>query len=93
MMNINFLQGDLSEEITNTYMESKFISTDTETLGLNNHRDRLCLVQLCNEDGLVTLLKITNKNTPNLKKVLENDTPSDVDCNSLSSDCPIYMPH
>lgn len=66
------LTGDLSQEITEKYMNSKYISVDTETLGLNPIRDRLCLVQLCNEHDLVTLVKINSKDTPNLKLVLEN---------------------
>lgn len=73
MINFNFLRGDLSEELTKIYLNSNFISTDTETLGLNNHRDRLCLVQICNEEGIITLVKITDKNTPNLKKIFENE--------------------
>lgn len=67
------LTGDLSDEVTEKYLASKFISIDTETLGLNNLRDRLCLVQLCNENEVVTLVKITGKDTPNLKKVIESD--------------------
>lgn len=73
MINFNLITGDLSQELTENYLNSRFISTDTETLGLNHHRDRLCLVQICNEEGLVTLVKITGKNTPNLKQVMENE--------------------
>lgn len=68
----DLVSGDLSQETTEKYLASKFISVDTETLGLNPLRDRLCLVQLCNEDNLVTLVKINSKNTPNLKSVLES---------------------
>lgn len=71
-MTQEYISGDLTEEIRNIYFNSKFVSIDTETLGLNHNRDRLCLVQLCNEDGFVTLLKITSKNTPKLKEILEN---------------------
>jgi ribonuclease D len=35
----------------------KGIAIDTETLGLNPHRDRLCLVQLSGGDGTVHLVK------------------------------------
>lgn len=66
------LNGDLTDEIAEKYMNSKYVSVDTETLGLNHYRDRLCLVQLCDENDLVTLVRITSKDTPNLKKVLEN---------------------
>lgn len=72
------LTGDLSDEITEKYLSSKFISVDSETLGLNNHRDRLCLVQMCNEDELVTLVKINSKNTPNIKKVMESENSTKI---------------
>ncbi len=69
---------DLSDEVTEKYLSSKFISVDTETLGLNNLRDRLCLVQMCNEDELTTLVKITGKDTPNIKKVLESENSTKI---------------
>jgi len=71
-MRDKLIEGDLSEELTKIYLESSYISIDTETLGLNPHRDRLCLVQMCDENKVLTLLRINGKNTPNLKKVLEN---------------------
>lgn len=53
------------------------VAIDTETMGLNPHRDRLCLVQLSAGDGTAHLVKIvpeklggTGYNCPNLKKVL-----------------------
>jgi ribonuclease D len=73
MMNVKLVTGDLPDDTTEVYLKSEFISIDTETMGLKPHRDRLCLVQLCNEDKVVNLVKITSKNTPNLKKVLENE--------------------
>lgn len=73
-MKYDLQKGDLTDELTEIFMNSKFISVDTETLGLNNHRDKLCLVQLCNEDEKVVLLQIKSKDTPNLKKVLENNS-------------------
>jgi ribonuclease D len=73
MVNFKLVKGDLSGELSETYLKSRFISVDTETLGLNFHRDRLCLVQLCNEEGVVSLVKIAGKDTPNLKKVLEDE--------------------
>ena len=33
------------------------VAIDTETLGLNPHRDRLCLVQLSGGDGTAHLVK------------------------------------
>lgn len=33
------------------------IAVDTEAMGLNVHRDRLCLIQMCDSSGQVTLVK------------------------------------
>ena len=50
----------------------KGIAIDTETLGLNLHRDRLCLVQLSGGDGTVHLVKFDGKSysAPHLKALL-----------------------
>lgn len=40
------------------------IAIDTETMGLNPHRDRLCLVQLSSGDGEAHLVKISNPPRP-----------------------------
>ena len=34
------------------------VAVDTETMGLNPHRDRLCLVQLSAGDGIAHLVQI-----------------------------------
>lgn len=48
------------------------VAIDTETLGLNPHRDRLCLVQLSNGDGTAHLVKFDGKSydAPRLKALL-----------------------
>lgn len=48
------------------------IAVDTEAMGLNHHRDRLCLVQLSNGDGNAHLVQIMQGQTeaPNLVKLL-----------------------
>lgn len=53
------------------------VAIDTETMGLNPHRDRLCLVQLCAGDGVAHLVQIIPEslgghgaNCPNLKALL-----------------------
>jgi len=50
----------------------KGVAIDTETLGLNPHRDRLCLVQLSNGDGSAHLVKFDGKSydAPRLKALL-----------------------
>ena len=42
----------------------KSVAIDTETMGLNPHRDRLCLVQLSSGDGSAHLVKIANPGKP-----------------------------
>jgi len=53
------------------------VAVDTETMGLNPHRDRLCLVQLSAGDGHAHLVQIVppalggrGTDCPNLKRVL-----------------------
>ncbi|CCB63616.1 MULTISPECIES: ribonuclease D [unclassified Hyphomicrobium] len=48
------------------------VAIDTETLGLNPHRDRLCLVQLSSGDGAAHLVKFDGRNydAPRLKALL-----------------------
>jgi ribonuclease D len=67
-MTIRLHRGDLPD--LSRYTVSAAI--DTETLGLNPHRDRLCLVQLSNGDGTADVVQIPAGHTdaPNLKKLL-----------------------
>ncbi len=46
------------------------MAIDTETMGLNTQRDRLCLVQISNGDGDAHLVQLDGHNyqAPNLKK-------------------------
>ncbi|MCC5641978.1 ribonuclease D [Nostoc sp. CHAB 5824] len=64
---------DLSDAVLEQYLESTAIAVDTETMGLLPQRDRLCLVQLCNQFGKVTAIRIAKgqADAPNLKKLLE----------------------
>ncbi|MEA5600673.1 ribonuclease H-like domain-containing protein [Nostoc sp. UHCC 0252] len=64
---------DLSDAALSQYLESTAIAVDTETMGLLPQRDRLCLVQLCNREGKVTVIRIAKGQVeaPNLKKLLE----------------------
>ncbi|MEA5581595.1 ribonuclease H-like domain-containing protein [Nodularia harveyana UHCC-0300] len=65
--------GDLSDAVLAEYLKSDAIAVDTETMGLLPHRDRLCLVQLCNIEGKVTAIRIAKGQTtaPNLKTLFE----------------------
>lgn len=65
------LSDDLDEEHYEIYMGSQYLAVDTETLGLQVKRDRLCVVQMCNEAGITTLVQTKNYNAPRLKTVME----------------------
>lgn len=59
----------------NLNFENNSLAIDTETIGLNIKRDRLCLVQLSSNDRNVHLVKFNNDSkysAPNLKKMLES---------------------
>lgn len=70
-MAIRFHKGDLPN-LENYY---DTVAVDTETLGLNPHRDRLCVVQLSAGDGTADVVQIAKGQTeaPNLKKLLEDE--------------------
>ena len=55
----------------------KMVAIDTETMGLNLNRDRLCLVQVCFGDDIAHLLQLskqTEEKPKNLIKLLQNPT-------------------
>ena len=55
---IRFCENDLTEELFNSYKNSKYLAIDTEAMGLRHGRDRLCLIQICNELNLTSCIKI-----------------------------------
>ncbi|MGO8737342.1 ribonuclease D [Rhodoblastus sp.] len=67
-MTIRLHHGDLPGD----YRPGESVAIDTETLGLNPHRDRLCLVQLSRGDGDADLVQIAQGQTqaPNLVRML-----------------------
>jgi len=70
-MTIRLHKGDLPEGLD--FGDS--VAIDTETLGLNLLRDRLCLVQLSRGDGTAELVQIAagQKSAPNLQKLLADE--------------------
>jgi len=52
------VSGDLTSSQLEGYLEAGEIAVDTETLGLNHLRDRLCVVQLCDRALRATLVQI-----------------------------------
>jgi ribonuclease D len=71
-MTIRFHQGDLAD--LSSYDDVDAVAIDTETLGLNPHRDRLCVVQLSPGDGTADVVQIAagQKKAPNLVALLRN---------------------
>lgn len=70
-MTIHFHENDLTHPLSN----HQAIAIDTETMGLNLLRDRLCMVQLSTGDGEAHLIRFTpdtNFEAPNLRAILED---------------------
>jgi ribonuclease D len=67
-MTIRLHRGDLPDD----YDAGDWVAIDTETLGLNPHRDRLCVVQLSRGDGAADVVQIAAGQTsaPNLARLL-----------------------
>ncbi len=67
-MTIRFHKGDLPD--LGHYDAA--VAIDTETQGLNPHRDRLCLVQLSPGDGSADIVQIAagQRSAPNIEKLL-----------------------
>lgn len=63
--------GDLPDERLKLYLKSSMVAIDTETRGLIIPRDRLCLIQLCDDTGVISLVRYTNeKDAPNMRRLL-----------------------
>src|SRR6516162_2336935 len=69
-MTVRLHRGDLPD--LSHYTAS--VAIDTETMGLNPHRDRLCVVQLSNGDGSADVVQIPkdHSDAPSLKALLGN---------------------
>ena len=67
-MTIRLHRGDLPDD----FAPGDSVAIDTETLGLNPHRDRLCVVQLSRGDGEADVVQIARGQTraPNLERLL-----------------------
>jgi ribonuclease D len=70
-MTIRFHKNDLPD-LSNYDVEA--VAIDTETLGLNPHRDRLCVVQISPGDGSADVIQIAQgqRKAPNLASLLRN---------------------
>ncbi len=70
-MKINVYHGDLPE----SFKAASIVALDSETMGLNPKRDKLCLIQISNGDEICHLVTIDllNKKPVNLIKILKNN--------------------
>ena len=71
---IRFHKNDLPD--LSHYENAEAVAIDTETLGLNPHRDRLCVVQLSPGDGSADVVQIDAGQTsaPNLVALLSDSS-------------------
>ncbi|MEM8613441.1 MAG: ribonuclease H-like domain-containing protein [Cyanobacteria bacterium P01_H01_bin.105] len=76
MENFEVCDRDISPSLLERYLASDAIAIDTETMGLNPLRDRLCLVQLCDTEGYTSAIRIERgqASAPNLQQLLEIPT-------------------
>jgi ribonuclease D len=75
------VRGDLNEELLQAYLRGPDLAVDTETMGLQTLRDRLCLVQLCNRDMRAAIVQIPRESldptrpvaarAPRLRRLME----------------------
>lgn len=70
MVEIFFHEGDLPDDVR----FSGSVAVDTETMGLELKRDRLCLVQLSGGDGVCHIVRFKRGeyDAPNLKKLFSD---------------------
>src|SRR5512134_1266587 len=74
--------GDLTEELLQAYLAGRDLAVDTETMGLETRRDRLCLVQLCNRAMRASIVQLPRETfdparpkasrAPRLKRLMED---------------------
>jgi ribonuclease D len=71
-MTIRFHRGDLPAD----YRPGAAVAIDTETLGLNPHRDRLCVVQISTGDGSADVVQIARDGAVpgTLRRVLADES-------------------
>ena len=65
---------DLDEESTKKFGKKVALAIDSEAMGLIHGRDRLCLIQICDDEDNVACIKIDQgqKKAPKLQSLMEN---------------------
>lgn len=63
------------DDLPDDFVPNEVVAVDTETMGLDHARDRLCLVQLSNGDGKAEIVQLRSNATsaPNLVKILTDE--------------------
>lgn len=66
--------GDLDAEWAALYAGARALAVDTEAMGLIHGRDRLCLVQLCDDHDNVCCIRLSRgqSEAPRLQALMEN---------------------
>jgi len=53
-------ENDIPDERLQHYLKKSVVAIDTETRGLIVRRDRLCLIQICDDEGVVSFVRFKN---------------------------------
>jgi ribonuclease D len=66
--------ADLDAEWAERFRGARALAVDTEAMGLVHGRDRLCLVQLCDDDDQVACIRLARgqERAPRLQALMEN---------------------
>ena len=72
--NFKVFKKDLDEESTKRFGKKVALAIDSEAMGLIHGRDRLCLIQICDDEDNVACIKIDQGQTkaPKLQSLMEN---------------------
>jgi len=65
--NFQVFDNDINLDTLEHYLSCEAIAVDTETMGLIPRRDRLCLIQICDDQDHVTVIRISQELSQNLK--------------------------
>lgn len=67
------LKADLTQELLDELLAAPEVAVDCEMMGLNPHRDRLCLVQVADEAGNCGIIQVDEKaGAPLLARLFTN---------------------
>ena len=69
-----FYKNDIPSDSMKDIKNTEIVAIDTEAMGLDHNRDRLCTIQMCFDDNLVFVVHFIEKkyNFYNLLKILKN---------------------